>query len=314
MCLQTLQHSFSLIHSKLRHIFNIGTEHEIFLNLEDGSSEVSTPMIATVIKSFEPFSISPVMHVRLSTSNPNALLPSEAILKLYDRRYTFDERDYYKSGPWPPSRERAHQESKARGGWKDGKAPNPIDRDTDWKDWGAGEMESFLEAIVHQSYTNELSVYRHLRVLQGTQIPKLYGEVSLRYDDLELEVRGILIEYIPSFSLKQVPELVPKGGWDVIGNEAIALVNRLSDQGIINSDARLDNILVKTTDPKHLVMIDFGMARVRLEDENDEKWRKLKRWQDEEGAVGYVYAKHLKGKYKYKPSLRYWREGDVDSD
>lgn len=42
------------------------------------------------------------------------------------------------------------------------------------------------------------------------------------------------------------------------------------------------------------VRIDFGLARVRRDDETDEDWRKARRFRDEEGAVGFVLEMHLR--------------------
>ncbi|KAF9477545.1 hypothetical protein BDN70DRAFT_881030 [Pholiota conissans] len=70
-----------------------------------------------------------------------------------------------------------------------------------------------------------------------------------------------------------------------------------------------------------VVMIDFGIARVQGEDETDEEFRRARRAQDEEGAIGYVLErwlmKHAKGSnpFRFKHSRRLdrpWDDEDAD--
>jgi hypothetical protein len=136
------------------------------------------------------------------------------------------------------------------------------------------------------------------------------------------QVNGLMMEYIhPSFTLRGIPENVPdKGMWQELGEMAVKLVQDVGDSGALNEDVRLDNILIVPVkegyyededqgDEEDLgndsdvsrrlrffkaVMIDFGLARVRREDEADEDWKKARYFRDEEGAVGYVLEKFLK--------------------
>lgn len=289
-----------------RHPYAPGTSHEIllFTAAEEVSSINKITIIATVIKAFEPFTISPVLYVSLQPTHPGAH-PSEAILKLYDRRFATDIRGYYNANEWTASKESAYLEFKAQ----DSALLSRDDPDFDSEVMSDGEREAFIEKMCQLYYGSEVRAYRRLHDLQGVQIPKFYGTVILK------DVGGILIEYIPSFRLREIKEHLPKETWDAIGNGAVALVNLISDRGVLNSDVRLENILVTTTDPPRVVMIDFGLTRLRREDEGDEEWRRAKKSQDEEGAVGYVFEKYSGGKFKYKPSHRYrvFHEGE-DSD
>jgi len=105
-------------------------------------------------------------------------------------------------------------------------------------------------------------------------------------------------------------------------DDAVVLIHQISDHGILNTDVRLDNILVrlltspgsmpKIEDPNPCVLIDLALCRLRREDENEDAWIAEKWSQDEEGAVGRVLEGLLKrlgheGVWKYKPSLRYYR-------
>lgn len=272
-----------------RHPYTPGTSHEILLSTaaEEVSSINKISIIATVIKAFEPFTISPVLYVSLQPTHLDAH-PSQAILKLYDRRFATDIREYYNANEWTASKESAYLEFKAQGG----ALSSRDDPDFDSEVMSDGEREAFIEKMCQLYYGSGVRAYRHLHDIQGVQIPKLYGTVTLK------DVDGILIEYIPSFRLQEIKERLLKETWDAIGNEAVALVN-----------------LITTTDPPRVVMIDFGLTRLRREDEGDEEWRRAKKTQDEEGAVGYVFEKYSRGKFKYKPSHRYrvFHEGG-DSD
>lgn len=148
---------------------------------------------------------------------------------------------------------------------QDGALPSRDDPDFDSEVMDDGEREAFTGKMCQLYYRSEVRAYRRLHDIQGVQIPKFYGTV------IPKDVDGTLIEYIPSFCLREIKERLPKETWDAIGNEAVALVNLISDRGVLNSDVRLENILVTTTDPPRVMMIDFGLTRLRREDESDEE-------------------------------------------
>lgn len=68
------------------------------------------------------------------------------------------------------------------------------------------------------------------------------------------------------------------------------VVNAWGELGIYNDDARPENIMLKritmdeATDYKAIAS-DFAQARVGMNDESDQKWKKHKYKRDEEGAV-----------------------------
>lgn len=57
-------------------------------------------------------------------------------------------------------------------------------------------------------------------------------------------------------------------------------------------------------------MIDFGLCQFRRESRDEEDWRKWKLLQDEEGAVGYVMQRYLKGGFVYHRSPLYTKLDD----
>ena len=89
-------------------------------------------------------------------------------------------------------------------------------------------------------------------------------------------------------------------------DDAVVLINQISDHSMLNTDARLDNILVRlltspgsvpmidNLPPNPCVLIDLAQCRLRREDENEDAWIAVKWSQDEEGAVGHVLVGLLK--------------------
>lgn len=163
-------------------------------------------------------------------------------------------------------------------------------------------------------------VYNTLCSLQGTSIPELLGTVSLQTsiaDDPEaqkyFEIRGVLLEDCDGFSLDKLADNAPTGYWQSICDDAVSIVNSISDHNILNKDVKPENFVVRKVSSGgsatyRPVMIDFALCRARMLEESDASWRQEKRSQDEEGAVGFVMQQKLRkrgGYYKYKPSYRY---------
>lgn len=159
-------------------------------------------------------------------------------------------------------------------------------------------------------------------------------------------IEGLLLQYLsPAFSLRALPQHIPylsptagatpsprrkrtsgprvdttnASAWAGLARAAVRLVQEIGDMGVVNADARLDNILVVPASPSarpttpsalddaepwevvrspspsppapttyKLYMLDFGLARVRRADESAEAFRRARRERDEEGAVGWV--------------------------
>ncbi|GAB1312399.1 hypothetical protein MFIFM68171_02609 [Madurella fahalii] len=137
------------------------------------------------------------------------------------------------------------------------------------------------------------------------------------------QIKGVLLEYIPGFSLRDLSTNAPPGSWQDIANQAVEIARSLGDHGVLNRDVRPDNFIVchRTSDAKgldgresgeedggfHVFMIDFGQSRVRGDNESDFDWGRDKWQQDEEGAVGLVMQHRLQnlGAILYTPSARY---------
>ncbi|KAF8197554.1 hypothetical protein BJ912DRAFT_1140521 [Pholiota molesta] len=127
----------------------------------------------------------------------------------------------------------------------------------------------------------------------------------------------------PSYPLRDIPERIPNQElWHDIGKAAVKLVQDVGDLGVLNRDIRLENILVVPVHGRFVgspnnswellpgphelelelqgdarqfkvFMIDFGIARIQGEDETNDEFRRARKSQDEEGAIGYVLERYL---------------------
>ena len=160
-----------------------------------------------------------------------------------------------------------------------------------------GEFEAYLAHVTQHMFDAERTTYERLSPLQSKLIPKLYGVVESKVSLLHLDendddegedcgemVPGLLMEYVSSQTLRQVVQNwkkheppLPTEMLVKLCEEAVAVVDYVSDFDVLNQDVRLDNFLVR--DPlvhpslslvKHpVVMIDLAQCRLRREDESE---------------------------------------------
>jgi serine/threonine protein kinase len=80
-------------------------------------------------------------------------------------------------------------------------------------------------------------------------------------------VYGIIIEKIDATSL---PSVDPHSyDFSSLGHSLMAAVYSFASHGVIHNDMRSDNILIS---PKRIVLIDFGQAILRDDNQCDEEW------------------------------------------
>lgn len=192
----------------------------------------------------------------------------------------------------------------------------------------------------------EVATYEQLHVLQGKKIPTLYGIAE--YDiviphactdgsAVTEAAPGLLLEYLPLLTLRQLvgtrtarkPPL-PNGILTTLCEEAVRVVNRISDFDVLNKDVRMDNFLVwepfPTSSPlgssRHedpdlaivedaVVLIDLAQCRLRHEAGSEGERVEAKRSQDETGAVGFIVLAFIckfggDDVWTYERSLRYY--------
>lgn len=260
--------------------------------------------------------------------NVGKTAPQTAFLKMYDWRFSAQLRSDNGIEPWREEFSREYAEMVRRG-----EVEGFVEKlsDYDWReeteeDWDEGKNEASIAHESDKMYRAEKSVYDRLGDIQGKMIPRFFGAVEMdvtpegialnEQQQRLLQVKGILLEYIPGFSLSKLAENVPPEACQGIVDQGIQIVYALNDHEVLNRDVRPDNFIVrmiKSSDEVgaaeyQVVMIDFGQSRLRGEEETDFAWGRNKWTQDEEGAVGMLMRHRLRKvgiEITYKPSYRY---------
>ncbi|KAK4194050.1 hypothetical protein QBC40DRAFT_161357, partial [Triangularia verruculosa] len=128
------------------------------------------------------------------------------------------------------------------------------------------------------SYENEIATYLHLRSLQGTHIPRLFGEVAVsdphaqRYQISKRPTPAILLENVEGVSLHNLP--IKELRNPHLLKELQDMYNLLTENEVLHGDPRLHNFL--RIDQK-VVAIDFELSEPLFGDiTNEEELETLK--------------------------------------
>ncbi|THH04208.1 hypothetical protein EW146_g10236 [Bondarzewia mesenterica] len=185
-------------------------------------THVSTPPHArvrvTVLQTFEPFTVSPVLKVKLQSVDPviRPPLPSTMILKLYDRRFAHDLRAFHDAPPLTHESEAQYRSFASRQGptrslaeWQ---SKRLADDETDSAPPPA-ETEAYLAALLLSYRSSEVLAYHRLLPLQGTALPRFFGLTQFALDavhphTVDPSVPGILLDFIAGTTLSDLP---PRG-------------------------------------------------------------------------------------------------------
>ncbi|KAG8694703.1 hypothetical protein FRC11_002024, partial [Ceratobasidium sp. 423] len=203
--------------------------------------------------------MSSVMKVSLSPQSADTVVPSEIVLKVYDRWFANDLREEYDIRPTTYEVEALYAQYLASGSVA--RTEDQVYEQMDAvpeDDPDPLELDEHLAALlIKPFFENEKRTYSVLAGLQGKYIPRFYG--TTRFLDgsssgLDTTVSGILIGFIPGTNL------------DSVCSTAVDIFNKYNDLNVLNSDVRLENFIVKPNGSE-IVMIDFGHCRLRREDE-----------------------------------------------
>jgi hypothetical protein len=296
-----------------------GNNLAVQINDENSSGQASESLDVTVCQAFDPFTLSCALLVQLDW--PSLKLKGQYVLKLFDRRFAAQLRREHKACSWTPEVEDNYRNFVHSGGLRELVA-FIAEKETDdyWsarkqKDWNQAQLEAYLQYCSRKFYKTETAVYYRLHELQGQDIPRFIARVVIRRTssdpvDEYLDCPGILLEYIQGFPLTDIEEFAPKAAWQPICDEAIRIINRISNLNVRNEDVKTRSFMVQPNpDPDtaqfKLCMMDFGSCVLRKPDQDDHDWREWKAMQDEEGAIGLVMERKLRGGFKYTPSLEY---------
>ncbi|KAI0631061.1 hypothetical protein C8Q77DRAFT_1219273 [Trametes polyzona] len=324
---------------------------EVRLSL-DSSGETAT-VVCKIAKAYRPFTMSPVLLIFIAQpptfSQGGPSIPSTAIVKLYDRRCFTNVRTEFDEGkPWSLDKEKEYRQyldDVAAGSAALGDFGNPA---YFWEnDVSDGEFEAYLSYVALKTFDAERASYERLRELQGKMLPTLYGVVEYQAvvpdprdhgASITETVPGLLLEYVEGLSLRELvatwrtrdPPL-PDTVLAALCDEAVRVVDRVSDFEVLNEDMRVDNFLVReeflasststyvhSTDASTVnasggvVLIDLGQCRLRRADESEDEWVQAKWSQDETGAIGFVLLRLMRefvgeDVWTYERSLRYYR-------
>ena len=181
----------------------------------------------------------------------------------------------------------------------------------DEETWDIAQDEAYLFDRSRALHQCEMRAYGHLRDIQGKNVPQFFANVHTNpfsTDSFFFEIQGIMLEFIEGYSLSDLAKNEPQSAWQGICDEAINAVNLISDHQILNEDVKPHNILIRkqaTSSKFEIFIIDFALCRFQADYKREADWKHEKRCQDEEGAIGYVMARRLKGAIEYRPSYRY---------
>ncbi|KAG9096122.1 hypothetical protein FRC07_010980 [Ceratobasidium sp. 392] len=234
----------------------------------------------TVQHAYTPFTISPVMRVSLDSVDDAQVpldLPSEMVLKVYNRRFSPTLRKQHRAKPATYESEEIYLQHLTSGEAPEWEAIGDAIKATGkrLRDCPAELLEHYMMFRMEPYFEDECAAYQRLAGLQGRDIPIFYGTTQfldgLPIPDLDPPVPGILLEVIPGTPLDAVdPTSVDI---DALIRNAMRIVDSYSEIGVLNEDVRLGNFIVKPNES--VVMIDFAHSWLR-EDENDQERRSEK--------------------------------------
>jgi serine/threonine protein kinase len=242
------------------------------------------------------------------------------VLKVYDRRFSAQLREFKDAGPAT-----IETEDRFTAFVREGYMPQFLadyEESGPWAydEWVVPKREAYFYARSTLSHQVEREVFDRLVNMQGVHVPPLFADVRLapqqtttRQDENLNEytsIRALLMEYIPGFTLENLVTEAPESDWAPICDQAIEVIRKIADNDFINFDIKPRNIIIRRSDEGlyQVFYLDFGECRFRDSSDSDEMWRERKSQKNEEGAVGYImmnrisYAKGKKGK-KYKGTL-----------
>ena len=285
------------------------------------------------IKRVWPITVAVILLVTIDNASKTFTdLPEQAILKIYDRRYSHNYRDELMAGSYNLVLERHYQSYVAKG-WPNAcpihnpdvdKAKNEDqnkdgqeeDEDEEVDDEGnplsegasAWAHEAFIQHAVSNDWKKEHIAYDRLRSIQGKEIPILYAAIIIDApgkpsDIVSLPCGALLLEYIDGQSLEDVARYLPPSEFHKIYQATLSTLHMIARLGVINLDAVARDWLLRKDVKSGLqpVQIDFGQAQVQ-KNESLQEWLNMAYGSNQEDriflslknlyACRYVFRKH----------------------
>ncbi|KAI0007203.1 hypothetical protein F4779DRAFT_593072 [Xylariaceae sp. FL0662B] len=304
------------------------------LNLKGSNGED----LAVTITVTYPLTMSPVMAVQVRKEEG---YQEEAILKLFDRRfgdsrkespYTDDPpkphteraeaafRDYVRRGLVKPLFDNIKRKEDLfdnEGIWEDSES------DDDKIEWEKlAEEEGKIQYIMQRYYANEIQAYKELQALQGRCVPRFISSVTLDMPSAQpdlpptyFQVTGILLQRIHGFNLSELVPTIRNGPslWEEIVQSAVDAIAEVNRAGVLNLDARPENVVVAKLDDRTFqpFLVDFAHSAFKWQYEDTDDmdnmngWRSNVHMRDNQGAIGSVMRKKIKRITGYKLKLKH---------
>ncbi|KAG1794774.1 uncharacterized protein HD556DRAFT_1442554 [Suillus plorans] len=233
---------------------------------------------ALIRKAFTPFTKCQVLCVEIEDAPVRAGLPNPLIAKIFDPRFNYERKDSFlaRRSPilWSAANEKAAADRRAFAPGDDFSIPQGEREFLDGSLW-----EELYYRQYEASFAREVEAYRCLGHLQGSTIPRLYGSgrvISGHGEGRAISPRVLFMEYIPGENLATIqdPHSVPSSAYQ-------ELVKAVSN-----------NIVVSSSHPRRVVLIDFGLCQFRFDDESDDDWKEAVIFEADEREL-QLYMKKL---------------------
>lgn len=271
---------------------------------------------ARITQVFEPFTLSVAMVVLLDS--PALGLEGHMVLKLFDRRFAAQLRKDENINPWTTDIKKKYHHFIV-----DGSASKFITElnsnsnmaEEEGDTWDDCQNEAYLHDHMQDLYETEVEAYNTLKDIQGKHVPQLFACLTVPTSSSSqeasvkkyIDIPGILLQYVDGFPLTDIATHAPREMWQSVCDEAIQIVHLIGHRGILNEDVKTRSFIVRENPGNKLkvFMIDFALCKFRREYQDEADWWEWKARQDEEGAVGVLMQKYLKGGFVYRRSDLY---------
>ncbi|KAJ7783849.1 hypothetical protein DFH07DRAFT_711574, partial [Mycena maculata] len=206
----------------------------------------------------------------------------KVVVKIYDPRYLNERLSKIASipaRPWTLVAERTAAFSRALA-TKDGSPPEPFEdsqiyedepKDEEGRAARAALWEEYFLSLSTESFEGEWQAYERLSHLQCSAIPRLltHGHLVLPQDERAIEPPVIVLENIPSTTLRDIPEDALAECAEA-GKLLVQAIDSFATQGVFHGDINHNNVLFSPPEsPVRAVLIDFGCAGIRRPDDDD---------------------------------------------
>ncbi|KAF4460160.1 kinase [Fusarium albosuccineum] len=273
--------------------------------VEGQTMDLKTPdgrHVQVIITRICSVTISPVMEVQIKLPDGGR----KAILKLFDPRFG----EHRERHPYSQQAEATWQDAVRSGlaksvfdhlehendqrikarlgieGSDDDQDDQDEEEDEEDEEDDPREDEAIIFHRMRQLFETEVRAYSQLEPLQGRCIPRFIESVMVDSPDAPpdlpafyFQVPGVLLDYIPSFMLAELPLRIPNNPllWERIIQSAVDTAKEVNRAGVVHRDCQPRNFLVAETAPGEYqaYLIDFAQCAFRddyrdTEDEDDE--------------------------------------------